>query len=136
VEGTKKDDIYCFRSIYYQLPTWTRGHLGAAFYLQAAVFGKGYDDFGLLRPVGQDLGGFQHNKGSGFTACFEGKCIPLSGVPGTFFGVTFLRKITTNGTNICFALYIPFFLFKWFAVKKGNAKSERKMKKSGERMKR
>jgi hypothetical protein len=32
--------------------------LGAAFYLQAAVFGKDYYDFGLLRPVGQDLGGF------------------------------------------------------------------------------
>jgi hypothetical protein len=27
-------------------------------------------------------------------------------------------------------------LFKWFAVKKGNAKGERKMKKNGERMKR
>jgi hypothetical protein len=28
-------------------------------YLQAAVFGKGHDDFRLLRPVGQDLGGFK-----------------------------------------------------------------------------
>jgi hypothetical protein len=47
-----------------------------AFYLQAAVFRKGYyDDVGLLHPVGQDLGGFQYNKGSGFTVCFEGKCI-------------------------------------------------------------
>jgi hypothetical protein len=29
-----------------------------AFHLQTAVLGKGYDDFGRLRPVGQDLGGF------------------------------------------------------------------------------
>jgi hypothetical protein len=43
-----------------------KGLLGAVFYLQAAVFGKGYDDFGLIRPVGQDLGGFKHDKRSGF----------------------------------------------------------------------
>jgi hypothetical protein len=30
-----------------------------ASYLQAAVCGKGYDDFDPLHPVGQDLGGFQ-----------------------------------------------------------------------------
>jgi hypothetical protein len=27
--------------------------------------GKGYDNLGLLRPVGQDLGGFQEFKGGG-----------------------------------------------------------------------
>ncbi|MHB9291952.1 hypothetical protein Holit_01040 [Hollandina sp. SP2] len=42
----------------YILPAWTTGHLDTAFYLQAAVLDKGYYDFGLLRPVGQDLGGF------------------------------------------------------------------------------
>jgi hypothetical protein len=35
------------------------------FYLQTAVFGKGYYDFGLPHPVGQDLGGFQDFKGGG-----------------------------------------------------------------------
>jgi hypothetical protein len=35
-----------------------REYLQTALYLQAAVFRKGYDDFGFLRPVGQDLGGF------------------------------------------------------------------------------
>jgi hypothetical protein len=37
----------------------------SALYLQAAVCGKGYNDVGLLRPVGQDLGGFQEFKGGG-----------------------------------------------------------------------
>jgi hypothetical protein len=32
--------------------------LTPALYPQAAVFGKRYDDFGLLHPAGQDLGGF------------------------------------------------------------------------------
>jgi hypothetical protein len=42
-----------------------KGLLEAAFYLQAAVLGKGYDDFGILRPVGQDFGGFKDFKGGG-----------------------------------------------------------------------
>jgi hypothetical protein len=38
-------------------------NLEAALYLQAAIFRKGYDDFSFLRPVGQDLGGFQKLEG-------------------------------------------------------------------------
>jgi hypothetical protein len=42
-----------------------KGLLEAAFYLQVTVGGKGYDNLGLLRPIGQDLGGFQHSKRGG-----------------------------------------------------------------------
>jgi hypothetical protein len=38
-----------------------KGLLGAAFYLQVAVLGQGYDDFGLPIRFGHDLGGFQHD---------------------------------------------------------------------------
>jgi hypothetical protein len=51
--------------------------LKTAFYLQAAVLGKGYDDFGLCCPVGQDLGVFQCEERGGFVVCFEGYGIPI-----------------------------------------------------------
>jgi hypothetical protein len=38
--------------------------------------GKGYYDFGLLRPVGQDFGGFREFKGGGCFPC--GKDYPVS----------------------------------------------------------
>jgi hypothetical protein len=55
--------------INHELPAWARENLEACFYLQATVLGQGYDDFGLLRPVGQDLGGFKDFKGG---SCFSG----------------------------------------------------------------
>jgi hypothetical protein len=51
--------------------------LQTVFYLQAAVCGKGYDDFGLLRPVGQDLGSFKEFKGGGRFLGGEDYPVPL-----------------------------------------------------------
>jgi hypothetical protein len=54
--------------------------LQRAFYLQAAVFRQGYDNFGLLRPVGQNLGGFQKLKdGGGLPGGEDHPVPPLSG---------------------------------------------------------
>jgi hypothetical protein len=51
--------------------------------------GKGYYDFGLLRPVGQDLGGFQEFKGSGrFTG---GKNYPAPFYPAGYTLLPFQR---------------------------------------------
>jgi hypothetical protein len=45
--------------------------------LQAAVLGQGYNDFGLLCPVGQDLGGFQEFKNGGRFPGGEDYPVPL-----------------------------------------------------------
>jgi hypothetical protein len=41
-----------------------------------SLLGKGYGDFGL-HPVGQDMGGFQHEEGGNLIASLEGEGIPL-----------------------------------------------------------
>jgi hypothetical protein len=55
-----------------------------AFHLQAAVLGEGYNDFGPLRPVGQDLGGFQDFKGGGRFPGGEDYPVPLNSMGYTF----------------------------------------------------
>jgi hypothetical protein len=47
------------------------------FHLQAAVLSKGYYDLGLLRPVGQDLGGFEDFKDGGRFSGAKGYPAPL-----------------------------------------------------------
>jgi hypothetical protein len=75
-------------SIYHQLPTWARAraraYLEAALYLQAAILDKGYYDFRLLCPVGQDLGGFEDFKDGGR---FSG----VQGFEGPFITSAFTR---------------------------------------------